>query len=149
MADFEYEPGETETLRHAPVWVDLCVVAAILLIEFAVIAAASGEMTAEPMRYEQRTLAIVIVTALFAGACLQFVVLVMPPLVAVTDRRILRRRRLGWDDPETLRLDAIDQIRQQGRRLEIAGGGVTLAFFCPPAFATRLRRAIDRAVRSM
>ncbi len=145
MADFEYEPGETETLRHAPVWVDLCVVAAILLIEFAVVATASGEMTAEPMRYEQTTLAVVIVTALFAGACLQFVILVMPPLVEVTDRRIVLRRRLGWDDPETLRLDEVEDIRQQGWRLVVSGGGTTLGFFCPPAFARRIRAAIDRA----
>ncbi len=146
MAEFEYEPGETETLRHAPVWVDLCVVAVILLIEFAILAAASNEMAADPMRYEQRTLAIVIVTALFAGACLQFVILVMPPLVEITDRRILLRRRLGWDDPETLRLDDIEDIRQEGWRLVIiAGGAKTLAFFCPPAFAPRIRRAIASA----
>ncbi|MDH3228925.1 MAG: hypothetical protein OEN55_03930 [Alphaproteobacteria bacterium] len=145
MAEFEFEPGETETLRHAPGWVDLCIVAVILLIEFAILAAASQEMAAVPMRCEPRTLAAIIVITLFAGACLQFAVLVMPPLVEITDRRILRRRRLGWDDPETLPLGAIEQIRQQGRRLIIIGGGTTLAFFCPPAFAPRIRAAISGA----
>lgn len=145
MAEFEFEPGETETLRHAPGWFDLCVVAAILLIEFAVIAAASAELAAGPAPGAQRSLALVIVTALFGGACLQFVILVMPPLVEVTDRRIVLRRRLGWDDPETLRLDAVEEIRQEGRRLTVTGGGTTLSFFCPPAFAPRIRRAIQRA----
>jgi hypothetical protein len=148
MADFEFEPGETETLRHAPGWVDLCIVAAILLIEFAVVAAASGEMAAEPMRYEQRTLAIIIVTALFAGACLQFVILVMPPLVEITDRRIVLRRRLGWDDPEALRLDAVEEIRPQGWRLIVTGGGKTLGFFCPPILTPRIRAAINRATKA-
>ena len=142
MADFEFEAGETETLRHAPGWVDLCVVAVILVIEFAVVAAASAEIAAEPAPAEQRNLALIIVTALFAGAGLQFVVLVMPPLLEVTDRRILLRRRLGWDDPETLRLDDIEDIRQEGWRLVIIAGGKTLAFFCPPAFAPRIRRAV-------
>ena len=91
------------------------------------------------------TIAIVIVTALFAGAILQFVILVMPPLVEVTDRRIVRRRRLGWEDPDTMRLDAIEDIRQQGWRLVITGGGRSLSVFCPPPFAPRLRRAIAGA----
>ena len=68
MAEFEFEPGETETLRHAPGWVDLLVVGVILLIEFAILAAASQEITAQPMRYDQATLAAVIVITLFAGA---------------------------------------------------------------------------------
>jgi hypothetical protein len=145
MADFKLELGETETLRHAPGWVDLLIVAVIVVVEVVIIAAASAELAAEPAPGEQRTLALVIVTALFAGAALQFAVLVMPPLIEVTDRRILRRRRLGWDDPETLRLDDIEEIRQQGRRLEITGGGKTLSFFCPPAFAPRFRRAVEGA----
>jgi len=145
MAEFEFEPGETETLRHAPGWVDLLVVGVILLIEFAILAAASQEITAQPMRTDQATLAAVIVITLFAGAGLQFAILAMPPLIEITDRRIVRRRRLGWDDPETLRLDAVDEIRRKGWRLTISGGGRTLAFFCPPAFAPRIRAAIDRA----
>ena len=143
MADFDLEPGETETLRHAPAWVDLIIVAVILLAEFAVLAAASEEMTAEPMRYEQATLAAAIVVTLFVGAGLQFAVLAMPPLVEVTDRRIALRRRLGWDDPEMMRLDAIETVRQEGWRLIVAGGGQRLSFFCPPLFAPRLRRAIE------
>ena len=145
MADFEFEPGESERLRHAPGWFALCLVAVILLIELSVIALAAGQLAAEPPQQEQRTLALVIVSALFIGAALQFLVLVMPPLVEITDRRILRRRRLGWDDPETLRLDAVAEIRQQGRRLVVSGGGTTLDFFCPPPFAPRIRKAIDRA----
>ena len=142
MAEFEFEPGETETLRHAPGWVDLLVVGVILLIEFAILAAASQEMTAQPMRADQATLAGVIVATLFVGAVLQFAVLVMPPLVEITDRRIVRRRRLGWNDPETLRLDEVDEISQQGRQLTISGGGRSLSFFCPRPFAARIRRAV-------
>jgi hypothetical protein len=145
MADFAYEAGETETLRHAPGWVDLCIVALILLIEFAVIAAASAELATEPAPAEQRTLALAIVTALFAGAGLQFAILVMPPLVEITDRRVLRRRRLGWDDPETLRLEDVAEIRQEGWRIVVTGGGKTISFFCPPVFAPRIRRAVESA----
>jgi len=145
MTEFAFEPGETETLRHAPGWVDLLIVGVILLVEFAILAAASQEMTVQPMRYEQATLAAVIVVTLFAGAVLQFAILAIPPLIEITDRRIVRRRRLGWDDPETMRLDAVDEIRQQGWRLTTSGGGKTLSFFCPPAFAPRIRAAIDRA----
>lgn len=145
MADFAFEPGETELLRHAPGWVDVLIVAVILLVEFAILAATSQEFRAEPMRYDQDTLAGVIVITLFVGAVLQFAVLVMPPLVEITDRRILRRRRLGWDDPDTLPLDTVEEIQQQGWRLVIRGGGTTLEFFCPPPFAPRVRKAIDRA----
>ncbi len=142
MADFDLEPGETETLRHAPGWADALVVALILLVEFAILAAASREFEAQPMRYDQTTLAAIIVATLFIGAALQFAVLAMPPLVTLTDRRIVLRRRLGWDEPDMLRLDAIETVRREGWRLHIAGGGVTLAVFCPPLFAPRLRRAI-------
>lgn len=145
MTDFAFEPGETERLRHAPGWLDLGVVAVILLLEFAVLAAASQEMRAEPMRYEQSTLAAVIVGTLFVGAVLQFAILAIPPLIEVTDRRIVRRRRLGWDDPETLRLASVESVRQEGWLLLVSGGGRTLSFFCPPPFAPRIRRAIARA----
>jgi len=146
MADFEFEPGETETLRHAPGWFALGLFAAVLLAEFWVVAAASAEITARPGEQAQETLALVIVAALFAGAVLQFLVLVMPPLVEITDRRILRRRRLGWDDPDTLRLDAVEEIRRQGWRLIVSGGGTSLDFFCPPPFAPRIRKAIEQAM---
>ena len=145
MADFEFEPGETERLRHAPGWVDVCVVALILLVEFTIILTASNELAAEAMRYEQGTLALVIVAALFIGGGLQFLVLIMPPMVEVTDLRILRRRRLGWDDPEALRLEAIEEISQRGWRLVVSGEGTSLEFFCPPAFAPRIRAAIGRS----
>jgi len=149
MADFELEPGETETLRHAPGWVDLIIVGVILLAEFAILAAASQEMKAEPMRFEQATLAAVIVGTLFVGAGLQFAVLAMPPLVEMTDRRIVLRRRLGWDEPEIMRLDAVETVRQVGWRVVVSGGGATLSFFCPPPFAPRIRRAIEGAGRPM
>ncbi len=142
MIDFELEPGETETLRHAPGWVDAVAVAVILLVEFAILAGASREFDSEPMRFSQGTLAGIIVAALFVGAALQFAVLAMPPLVTVTDRRVVRRRRLGWDEPDMLRLEEVGEIRQEGWRLMIAGGGMTLAFLCPPPFAPRLRRVI-------
>jgi len=140
--DFEIEPGESGRLRHAPGWVDACVVALILLIEFAIVATASDELAAEGMRYDQGTLAFVIVAALFIGGGLQFLVLIMPPMVEITDRRILRRRKLGWDDPETLRLDAVEEVRQRGWRLVVSGGGISLEFFCPPAFTPRIRAAL-------
>jgi hypothetical protein len=143
MADFELEPGETESLRHAPGWVDVVIVAVILLAEFAILAVASQEFRAEPMRYEQATLAVVIVITLFVGAGLQFAVLAMPPLVELTDRRIVLRRLLGWDEPDILRLNAVETVRQEGWRLTVAGGGRCLSFFCPPPFAPRLRRVIE------
>lgn len=145
MADFEFEPEEDTTLRHAPGWLGPCIAAIVLLAEFAVVAAASAEIVVEPARYQQGTLAMVIVATLFGGAVLQFLVLVMPPLVEVTDRRILLRRRLGLDDPDTLRLDAVDDIRQQGWRMAVSGGETSLEFFCPPAFAPRIRAAVERA----
>lgn len=145
MADFDLEPGETETLRHAPGWADAVVVAVILLVEFAILAAASREFEAEPMRFSQGTLAGIIVAALFVGAALQFAVLAMPPLLTVTDRRIVLRRRLGWDEPDMLRLEDITEVRREGWRLVIADGGVTLSVFCPPTFAPRMRRAIAGA----
>jgi len=140
--DFELEPGETGRLRHAPGWVDACVVGLILLVEFAIVAAASDELAVEGMRYDQGTLAFVIVAALFIGGGLQFLVLILPPMVEVTDRRILRRRKLGWDDPEILRLSAVEEIRQHGWWLAVSGKGTSLEFFCPPAFASRIRAAL-------
>lgn len=141
-ADFEFEPGETVRLRHAPGWVDACIVALILLVEFAIVTAASGELAADGMRYDQGTLAFVIVAALFIGGGLQFLILIMPPAVEVTDRRILRRRRLGWDDPEVLRLESVEEVRRRGWRLAISGGGNSLEFFCPPALVPRIRDAL-------
>ncbi|UCH73965.1 MAG: hypothetical protein JSU82_16870 [Rhodospirillales bacterium] len=149
MAEFELEPGETERLRHAPGWVDLLIVAAILLIELAIVLTAAQEIATRPTHDRQVTLAAIIVMALFVGAVLQFAVLAMPPLLQITDRRIALRRRLGWDEPETLRLEDIDAVRQQGWRMRIAGGGQTLSVFCPPPFAARIRRAIEGGANSI
>jgi len=145
MADLELEPGETETLRHAPGWVDLTIVAVIVLSELAVVVSAAQELTHRPDHDEQIVLAVVIVGTLFAGAALQFAILAMPPLIEITDRRIALRRRLGWDEPEIMRLDAVEAVRQLGWRLTVAGGGRTLSFFCPPPLAPRIRRAIEGA----
>lgn len=145
MAEFALEPDETRVFRHAPGWVDLAIVAAVLVAELAVVAAVSGEMKAEPMRYDSRSLALVFVLSLFAGAVLQFLVLVMPPLVEITGSRVLRRRRLGWDDPDMLWLDEIESVEQRGWRLVLQGGGESLGFFCPPTFAPRIHRAITEA----
>lgn len=142
--DFDFEPGETTRLRHAPGWVAFGIAGALLLAEFAVVAAASAEV-AGAAAHRQDTLALIVVATLFAGAVLQFLVLVLPPLVEITDRRILLRRKLGWDDPDMIPLDAIDTIRLEGWRMRVSGGGVTLDFPCPPPFAPRIRRAIENA----
>lgn len=142
MADSTFEQDETEILRHLPVWVDLGVVAMILLAEFAVLSNATDRMAARPLADEQVMLITIIVSSLFLGSLLQFLILIMPPMVEVTDRRILRRRRLGWDEPETMPLDAVMSVRQQGWRLAISDGETTMEVFCPPLFAARLRKAI-------
>lgn len=142
MADHAFEPRETEVLRHFPVWLDLCLVASILLVEFTVLSAASDRMAARPLADEQTVLILKIVAALFIGSIFQFLILVLPPLVEITDRRILSRRRLGWDDPEELRLDEVEAVQQQGWRMVISGADRNLEFFCPPFFAHRIRKAI-------
>ncbi len=146
--DFEFEPGETTRLRHAPGWVAFGIAGALLLAEFAVVAAASAEVAERSAARHPDTLALVVVATLFAGAALQFLVLVMPPLVEVTDRRVLLRRRLGWDDPDMIPLDAIDTVRREGWRMRVSGGGATLDFPCPPPFAPRIRRAIEQGQES-
>lgn len=143
LADATFEQDETEKLRHFPIWVDLAAVAVILLVEFAVLSTASERMAARPMADEQVILITIIVASLFLGSLLQFLILIMPPLVEVTDRRILRRRRLGWDEPETMALDAVVSVRQQGWRLVVSDGNNSMSFFCPPLFAQRLHKIIE------
>lgn len=145
MTDFETETEEPATLRHAPGWVDAILVAVILLTEFALLFWVSQELAAQPMRYDRGTLRAATVATLFVGAGLQFLVLAVPPLVEITGRRIQRRSRLGWDEPETLCLDAIERIDQQGWRLTVSGGGKHLSFLCLPPFAPRIRRALERS----
>lgn len=142
MADQQFEPGEIEVLRHFPVWVDLCLVAVILLAEFAVLSNASDRMAARPMADEQTMLVLAIVASLFLGSLLQFLILIMPPLVEITDRHIVRRRRLGWDEPCEIQLAAVRTVRQQGWRLVISDGETSIEFFCPPLFTHRIRTAM-------
>jgi hypothetical protein len=148
VTDSAFEPGETEVLRHFPVWVDLGLAAVILLAEFAVLSSASDRMAERPLADEQATLVLKIVAALFIGSMLQFVILILPPFVEITDRRILRRRRLGWDDPEELHLDEVESIQQYGWRMAVRGGDRNLEFFCPPFFAPRIYDAIAAATRA-
>lgn len=143
MAESTFEQDETEVLRHFPVWIDLGLVAIILLAEFTVLAHASEKMAARPMADEQVILIAAIVASLFLGSLLQFLILIMPPMVEITDRRILLRRRLGWDDPQAIWLDAVLSLRQQGWRLVVSDGESTLSFFCPPFFTRRIQKAMN------
>jgi hypothetical protein len=147
VADFTLEQDETEILRHFPIWVDLCLVATILLAEFSVLAEASDRMSSRPMADEQVILILVIVSSLFLGSLLQFLILIMPPMVEITDKRILQRRRLGWDDPDALLLDAVVSVRQQGWRLIVSDGITSLNFFCPPIFSQRIQSAMGHPGR--
>lgn len=142
LAETAFEQDETEVLRHFPVWIDLGLVAMILVAEFSVLADASERMAARPMADEQVILIATIVASLFLGSLLQFLILIMPPMVEVTDRRILRRRRLGWDEPETMPLHAVRSVHQQGWRLVVSDGENSMELPCPPLFAARLRKAI-------
>lgn len=137
------EPGERILLRHWPPRLVYGLAGMIAAIDVASFLAVDRYVARSDAPGGRELMLFALGAGVLSLALLPLMVWFLR-LAVVTDRRLLVRNEMSWSNPRQIRLNEIEEARQEGGRFHIRGAGQTLEFPCLPFLARPLLKALGR-----